>query len=134
MTELPRWRSHKIVEAAQIVYFKPGLVTVLQGVDLLSELGDIPVPDNFHARGVPPAGAYFIRYDDGYVSWSPAKTFEDGYLLLHDRSEPATQIGFGPALDLLLAGQAVARTEWLGRKLLILIRGSHFTVELDRPL
>lgn len=24
-------------------------------------------------------GGYWVEYEDGYVSWSPAKAFEDGY-------------------------------------------------------
>ena len=26
-------------------------------------------------------GGYFVQYADGYQSWSPAKAFEDGYVL-----------------------------------------------------
>lgn len=27
----------------------------------------------------PQAGGYYVVYDDGYKSWSPAKAFEEGY-------------------------------------------------------
>jgi hypothetical protein len=41
----------------------------------------IMVPENFFGRGVPSPGDYFVRYDGGYVSWSPKSVFEDGYTL-----------------------------------------------------
>lgn len=30
----------------------------------------------------PEAGGYYVVYDDGYKSFSPAKAFEDGYTLI----------------------------------------------------
>ena len=31
------------------------------------------------------AGGYYVRYPDGYESWSPAEAFEEGYTLVDDR-------------------------------------------------
>ena len=34
--------------------------------------------------GMPVIGDYFVRYADGYESWSPRKAFEEGYGLIGD--------------------------------------------------
>lgn len=81
---LPQWQSHKIVHAAKIT----GLIYGLGGEGIHSVRLEAPmippsqefqVPENFAARGKPQVGDYLVQYDDGYVSWSPAKAFEDGY-------------------------------------------------------
>jgi hypothetical protein len=79
--ELPRWRSHKEVGAAPFVRVdgRAG------NGDLLLAVGDpqsptvISAPGNIFARGTPEPGDYIVRYDDGYMSWSPKKAFEEGY-------------------------------------------------------
>jgi hypothetical protein len=39
------------------------------------------------SRGIPDVGDCMVRYaPDGYLSWSPAKVFEDGYALLEEAS------------------------------------------------
>lgn len=78
---LRKWRCHKVVEAARIVEYhavgKPGhRRLVLEGAI------EIDVPFAFTARGNPAIGDFFVRYEDGYESWSPAKAFEDGYTKL----------------------------------------------------
>lgn len=30
-------------------------------------------------------GGYFVRYSDGYISWSPAEAFEEGYTEISDK-------------------------------------------------
>jgi len=37
---------------------------------------------DFILKHRPEAGGYFVVYDDGYQSFSPAKAFEEGYTLL----------------------------------------------------
>lgn len=75
-----KWQSHKIVEAEPIVGIGPHSAAVANGES-------IPLPDNFTARGTPEAGDYLVRYDDGYLSWSPKKVFEEGY---HSIQVPGT--------------------------------------------
>jgi len=77
-----RYRSHKIVEAARITGQSDG-----DGVSI--PLGHVAVHTENDGTFVLPAGrapmvgraigGYVIRYSDGYLSWSPAKPFEDGY-------------------------------------------------------
>jgi hypothetical protein len=84
MTDMPLWRSHKIVEAAPITSISrapdPCWVEVSVSMNTLR----FDVPPNFFARGLPSMGDYFVRYDDGYVSWSPKKAFDDGYVQVNN--------------------------------------------------
>lgn len=79
-----QWKSHKIVKAEPIKACEnaPGANTVV--VDLANGVRVFAKPD-LTARGTPAPGDYFVEYDDGYQSWSPAKAFEEGYTLLAAR-------------------------------------------------
>lgn len=67
-----KWQPHKIVEAEPITDFSRSLSSVIAGEKVV-------VPFNFFSRGEPKIGDYLVRYDDGYLSWSPKKAFEEGY-------------------------------------------------------
>jgi hypothetical protein len=73
-----RYRSHKIVEAAEIVrlqdHARGPLVTVHLAGGHSQEVGEI-----VFTRGRPHTGDFLVIYDDGYVSWSPRDKFLDGY-------------------------------------------------------
>jgi len=69
---LPRWQSHKKVWADRIIRIYGGLWFLDCG-------GHVQVTPDLVARGSPVVGDYFVQYDDGYKSWSPAKAFEEGY-------------------------------------------------------
>lgn len=75
-TELPRYRCHKIVRAAKITAIERDAVTILT-------FGDISackqVSYDFDQKHQPEVGGYYVVYDDGYTSYSPAKAFEEGY-------------------------------------------------------
>lgn len=71
--QLEKWKCHKVVEAAQIL-----------GISLTGELGF--GRDNFVQptrewldKHKPEVGGYYVVYEDGYASYSPAKAFESGY-------------------------------------------------------
>lgn len=76
-----KFRSHKVVEAAEVWSRDP------QDPPRWFQVGGIEgqpterldVPASFTARGVPGLGDYIVRYEDGYLSWSPKKAFEEGY-------------------------------------------------------
>ena len=75
--EMPRYRSHKQVWALKIKSVD-GFMLVF------SEDGYAPIavdPPMF-TRYTPIAGDYYVVYDDGYKSISPAKPFEEGYTRL----------------------------------------------------
>lgn len=75
---LPLWKSHKVVAADKIedLDYDDGKGCYRLK---LSCGASVMVPPGFVARGVPEAGCYYIRYKDGYESWSPADVFEEGY-------------------------------------------------------
>lgn len=81
---MKRYQSHKIVEAAPIVAChvvsgdKVGGSAGLSYVEIESS-ERVTVPKSFFSRGMPAEGDYLVRYEDGYLSWSPKKAFEDGY-------------------------------------------------------
>ena len=76
--DLPKYRSHKIVEALQI----KSLRTLVTGAVVITPVEDYPpfeVSPEYVRRHQPAVGGYFVRYKDGYESWSPAEAFEGGY-------------------------------------------------------
>jgi hypothetical protein len=49
-----------------------------------------------------------IKYQDGYISWCPQKTFDRDY-------QPITAMSFGHAIHALKAGHLVTRAGWNGK-------------------
>lgn len=89
--EMPRYKSHKQVWALKIESVgeagpvgtgdRPGR----GGYRLtFSDRGYAPImaPAEMFSRYMPTAGDYYVVYDDGYKSISPAKAFEEGYTRL----------------------------------------------------
>ena len=79
--EMPQYRCHKIVSAAKITEFRGN------GTDtpdlILGEInGVVSLLEEWHKKHQPHVGGYYVIYDDGYSSFSPAKAFEDGYTKL----------------------------------------------------
>lgn len=76
---MQKFQCHKIVEAGKILSVldlpsQPGTRLVLQG-----EKDTRAVTPEWVERHKPEVGGYFVRYDDGYESYSPAQAFEQGY-------------------------------------------------------
>ena len=80
---LPRYKSHKIVEAVKITsleFMGYGKARIAHS-DGFVETND-RYRDRFHGGedyGGDPDLGYYVRYEDGYESWSPTKAFEEGY-------------------------------------------------------
>ncbi|MGA3098120.1 MAG: hypothetical protein ABSF25_16820 [Bryobacteraceae bacterium] len=76
--DLPRYRCHK-----EVCAFKIGsVITPLEGKYLLAPEGSGPaveVGTGYLQKHKPEIGGYYVRYADGYESFSPAKAFEEGY-------------------------------------------------------
>lgn len=51
---------------------------------------------------------YFVKYEDGYTSWSPKAVFEKAY-------RPVEGLPFGLALEAMKQGKKVARAGWNGK-------------------
>lgn len=82
MILLKQYRSHKTVMAAK-------LCAITYGVDASAQLyfdekhtPCLRVNAAYVAKHRPQVGGYYVRYSDGYESWSPAAAFEDGYTLV----------------------------------------------------
>ncbi len=112
---------HKQVMAAPIVAADP----VAHALTIMLPNGEphtfAPAAD-FFARSTPTVGDYFVVYDDGYQSHSPAAAFEAGY---HPGTDGMT---FGDAIDAMKAGKRVARAGWNGKGMWIAYTpGSEFS-------
>ena len=74
---LPQWQSHKKVWAAKITHVE---LDGSNGPTLHLEGDFTAIVDNDYLnRHEPQPGGYYVRYKDGYESWSPAEVFEEGY-------------------------------------------------------
>ncbi len=84
---MPRWICHKQVNADVIKDLQPASLTEgdanYAATLHLASGGQVRVGQSFVARGWPVKGAYLVQYDDGYLSWSPAQAFEDGYTRIY---------------------------------------------------
>ena len=82
---LPLYRSHKLVRAAAITAVGDAAADGSREL-LLNVPGRFPDAATFHgkaelfSRYVPMVGDYVVVYPDGYVSLSPRKAFEEGYV------------------------------------------------------
>ena len=92
MKELPKYKSHKEVWALKIELIefdsdkakKENRET--DGSALLFfenyDYAPIEVDYNYIKKHNPQPGGYYVIYEDGYKSWSPAEAFEKGYSLI----------------------------------------------------
>ena len=83
-TEMPRYVSHKKVWALKIKALEPieGEGGKLAGMMMHPEepgYAPIPLDGAYMSKHQPKVGGYYVVYADGYLSWSPAKAFEEGY-------------------------------------------------------
>lgn len=76
---MPRYQCHKKVWALKIS--NDPWVTKDGATVEFADAGYAPMklPPEMFARYKPVAGDYYVVYDDGYKSFSPAKAFEEGY-------------------------------------------------------
>ena len=93
MRELPKYSCHKIVWALQIKEIidqtsealtdgkgpKPdgAMITPFE-----NDYAPFRVSQEYLDKFKPEIGGYYVQYQDGYKSFSPAKAFEDGYTLI----------------------------------------------------
>ncbi len=73
--EMPRYKCHKEVWALKIKEVRRALTIVPE------DKGYAPfdVSLEYISKHNPVAGGYYVVYKDGYISYSPAQAFEDGY-------------------------------------------------------
>ena len=90
--EMPKYQSHKKVWALKIkeIVFDTELAkqsnreTDGSAIITPEEEGYAPfkVDRQYVNKHDPRVGGYYVVYDDGYKSWSPAEAFEKGYIKL----------------------------------------------------
>lgn len=91
--EMPRYKSHKQVWALKIKTIS--LSAAGDATITPEEAGYAPFKPEpgYMEKHKPHAGGYYVVYDDGYKSFSPAKAFEEGYTpidrLTHKIADPA---------------------------------------------
>jgi hypothetical protein len=82
---MPKYKSHKTVWALKISDVKGDGEGENRETDgsaiLVTEPGFAPikVDADYVSKHNPRAGGYYVVYEDGYKSWSPAEAFEAGY-------------------------------------------------------
>ncbi|MGA9668408.1 MAG: hypothetical protein WBQ94_04325 [Terracidiphilus sp.] len=87
--DLPRYQCHKIVRAllifdvsvganggALLFPHDPRYAPIAVTAEWMKKHNPQPESAGQQTRG------YFVRYEDGYESWSPEKAFVDGYTLI----------------------------------------------------
>jgi len=87
--EMPKYQSHKIVGGLQIreIVFDSDLAKAenreTDGSAMITPVEDGFAPfrvDRFYVnKHQPEVGGYYVVYEGGYKSWSPAEAFEGGY-------------------------------------------------------
>ena len=99
MVQMPKYRCHKEVWALKIRSVEERRPTIEELDRILegrlpdfggfitpedSRYGTFGVPIEYMRKHEPKAGGYFVVYNDGYKSYSPAQAFEEGYTLIGD--------------------------------------------------
>lgn len=98
--ELPRYKCHKEVHAIKIrrIEYACDYCATPQNCETDNSALLIPIEDGFAPIRVsieylekhqPEAGGYYVVYEDGYKSYSPAKAFELGYTRIAAQQRPA---------------------------------------------
>jgi len=86
MTPMPKYKCHKEVWALKIAELTRNPDGSLLIVPAEAGYGAFTVEAKFvpihNDAARPEVGWYYVVYEDGYRSFSPAKAFEDGYTLI----------------------------------------------------
>ena len=96
--QMPEYLCHKKVRGLKIKSIERedvllGTEVVGYNHKLTFEDKDFPpfvVTDQFVKRSHCKVGGYLVRYEDGYLSWSPAEAFENGYSRTGSVDKPLT--------------------------------------------
>ncbi len=91
--EMPKYKSHKTVWALKIKDIIPdGDLSDSESdgsaiiVPEESDYGYFKVDAAYMNKHKPKSGGYFVVYEDGYKSWSPADVFEKGNILITEQT------------------------------------------------
>ena len=73
---MKKYKSHKTVEAVKIVDFGCGPAGSKLWTIIGLDCPDVTVSQEYMDKHKPKVGGYYVRYADGYESFSPAEAFE----------------------------------------------------------
>jgi hypothetical protein len=79
--EMALYQCHKQVRAFKILRIDPQMDG---GARLRDNANTQHVDRKFVSQHAPEVGGYFVLYEDGYKSYSPAKAFEEGYSIIEN--------------------------------------------------
>lgn len=77
--QMPRYKCHKIVWALkikQVVTNPDGSWAIIPEDEGYAQFD---ITNEYYDKHKPQIGGYYVEYEDGYKSFSPAKAFESGY-------------------------------------------------------
>jgi hypothetical protein len=81
MSVFDEYLCHKVVKGAKITHVNVDeKIVLVENSD--GEVNTVRVTDDFFKRSCPGIGDYLVIYEDGYMSHSPQKPFEQGYKLI----------------------------------------------------
>lgn len=93
-----KYKSHKTAEAFKII----DIIAINPTHSSL--IGDgiaVEVTRDFFMKHNPYRGGYYVKYQDGYDSFSPAEAFEDGYTEIGTEPlEPKKELDYGQLVNL----------------------------------
>lgn len=87
---LPQYKCHKVVGALKIKEIKAHDTRFSNTSTIVFEdqtFEPVMANNDFIKQFKLEAGGYLVQYVDGYVSFSPAKAFEEGYTLIEDNND-----------------------------------------------
>jgi hypothetical protein len=70
---------------------------------------------------------FIVQYEDGYISWSPKKQFDDAY-------HKTVGMNFGLAIEAMRKGHKVSRAGWNGKCMWVSLsapKSTHWIPEVD---
>jgi len=87
--DLPLYRCHKLVRAIQIHTIahrvsEDGETHYYIYPRDVPSVGPFPVSAEYMDKHKPQCGGYYVVYEDGYESFSPADAFENGYTRIEE--------------------------------------------------
>ena len=94
MSELPKYKSHKIGRALKIAAIEVHQDKSATIAPLLSPYAPFKTQPGWAERfkGSEADTGYYVVYDDGYASWSPTEAFENGYTRLREDHTPISEL------------------------------------------
>ena len=76
LVQMPRYKCRKTVWALKIARVEGNVIYPED-----EAYAPFKVSNEYLEKHSPYAGGYFVQYKDGYISFSPAEAFEEGYTL-----------------------------------------------------